>query len=835
MKKLVLLTLILLGGYLGVQAQFSFVLNGNPVNTTGWNMATHSYVNANTVVLTNSVADSAGYIYYNTPITMTQCGEFIANFEFQIKAHGPQGAGDGMAFWFLSAAPVAANTANMGVPNNATGSIFFIDTHDDDAGGDNPLYSLRKFTGGNYSEGPAGVNAQRIGLDAVNQNAATDTNWHTCSVRYNNGVYSVYVDNFLKITGNSVMDHLTSGYFGFSAATTATHFSQHNIRNVEIYGADIAMPVVPPASIGYVFCEDTSNGGTLTDTPVVVGTNLKWWSTPTGGTQLPGAPVISLATLGCQTFYVSQTLAPITPGPGQACGESARDTVVICVNPTPNAPVITYNPSYCAGSTFIPFPIYSQTGIFWYDVPVGGVSDTTGPVPNMNVPDTILYYAARIVNGCESKRAVVPIYILPAPLPAFTSSIKFGCAADTVAFVNTTTMGDSCVWKFGDGTILTANGPTDPNWNPTHYYTTQNQFDVWLVCYNTSTGCMDSVTNKVNNLHPLVSKILVNRDTVCQGLQVDFRDSSIYNYFQNHSFFWDFGDGDTTYTQDPAHIYKNVGVYKVMHVVTDFVPCSDTSYVYITVDSIGKMNFSFDDEDICQGQRVTFTGDYTTSGLKKLTWDFGDGYTVDNINPVSHVYDLSGAFDVKLSGKYRACPNIDSIYTINVRPYLPVNLGPDTTMCPNGPGIVIGDNINQNNPDAKWLWSTGDSSALITVRHPGIYTVRVTAHDCSSSDSVEIFKDCYIDIPNSFTPNNDGVNDYFLPRQLLSKSVAKFSMKIFDRWGEQVFKTESINGRGWDGKFNGKNQPVGVYVYMIDVTFSNGSKEYYQGNTTLLR
>jgi len=59
-----------------------------------------------------------------------------------------------------------------------------------------------EFTGGNYSEGPAGVNAQRIGLDAVNQNAATDTNWHTCSVRYNNGVYSVYVDNF-SFRGNS--------------------------------------------------------------------------------------------------------------------------------------------------------------------------------------------------------------------------------------------------------------------------------------------------------------------------------------------------------------------------------------------------------------------------------------------------------------------------------------------------------------------------------------------------------------------------------------------------------------------------------------------------------
>jgi len=60
-------------------------------------------------------------------------------------------------------------------------------------------------------------------------------------------------------------------------------------------------------------------------------------------------------------------------------------------------------------------------------------------------------------------------------------------------------------------------------------------------------------------------------------------------------------------------------------------------------------------------------------------------------------------------------------------------------------------------------------------------------------------------------------------------------MMIFDRWGKQVYETTNLNGRGWDGKFNGEFQPMGVYVYTIEVIFANKTNERYQGNVTLLR
>jgi gliding motility-associated-like protein len=60
-------------------------------------------------------------------------------------------------------------------------------------------------------------------------------------------------------------------------------------------------------------------------------------------------------------------------------------------------------------------------------------------------------------------------------------------------------------------------------------------------------------------------------------------------------------------------------------------------------------------------------------------------------------------------------------------------------------------------------------------------------------------------------------------------------MQIFNRWGQLIFETTSIDGRGWDGAFNGVAQPAGVYVYLVEASFVNGKAERYQGNVTLLR
>jgi gliding motility-associated-like protein len=135
------------------------------------------------------------------------------------------------------------------------------------------------------------------------------------------------------------------------------------------------------------------------------------------------------------------------------------------------------------------------------------------------------------------------------------------------------------------------------------------------------------------------------------------------------------------------------------------------------------------------------------------------------------------------------------------------------------------------------LWSTGETSSGITVTEPGVYWVQATTQgsNCSSVDSIWVKRDCYLNIPNAFSPDGDGMNDYFLPRELLSSGITSFKMNIYNRWGENIFTTTQIDGRGWDGKYNNQLQPMGAYVYIIEVSFNNLTRKVFQGNVTLIR
>jgi gliding motility-associated-like protein len=135
----------------------------------------------------------------------------------------------------------------------------------------------------------------------------------------------------------------------------------------------------------------------------------------------------------------------------------------------------------------------------------------------------------------------------------------------------------------------------------------------------------------------------------------------------------------------------------------------------------------------------------------------------------------------------------------------------------------------------RWVWSTGEKTNAIKITTPGSYWARMIVDGCTATDTIEVKQDCYIDIPNAFTPNGDGINDYFLPRPLLAKGLATFKLSIYNRWGQLIFETEQIEGRGWDGKLNGVEQPEGVFVYKLDATFKDGQIENRQGNITLIR
>jgi gliding motility-associated-like protein len=88
-------------------------------------------------------------------------------------------------------------------------------------------------------------------------------------------------------------------------------------------------------------------------------------------------------------------------------------------------------------------------------------------------------------------------------------------------------------------------------------------------------------------------------------------------------------------------------------------------------------------------------------------------------------------------------------------------------------------------------------------------------------------------IPNSFTPNNDGLNDIFRIGKMRFKKLVDFT--IFNRWGQEVYHNAWDPTGGWDGTTNGVKQDIGVYYYSIIIESASGKLRYYKGDVTLLR
>ena len=809
-----LFAFLLLGGFAQAQT-FNFDLAGNPVDTTGWNMSGQSSINNDEIILTDPIANQAGYIYYRQPQNLANCSQFTVSFDFKITNSSVPPA-DGIAFWYITNPPSSFVTGGgIGLPSNPNGLLLILDTYNNNGlPDDNPLVSLRRLNGtSDYLEGSA---TGRLDNDLTYQSFITDGNWHTCVLKYFFGTVTVSFDgNPPVMTGTTALNGLT-GYFGFSAGTGAL-WSQHAIKNVHISGTP---EPDPPTADTVAYCQYE-----VADSLIAYpDSNLLWYNTATGGIPLSGAPTPSTDVPGTYTWYVSQVI----PG----CNiESQRSPVVVVVHPLPAPPVISV-PEYCSGQVGMTISNPVGQNIKWYSQPTGGVGSGTPPYINTAVADTQHWYVSRIDNyGCESPRDTVDVTIHQTPVVDFTYDAHMTCAGDTVHFNNQTQYGDTYLWRLGLSNL------TDTNENPQFYYADAGNYNVSLIAANGY--CKDSVLKIITLGHPLSADFSVSDDTVCQGTQVIFTNTSVATVVDSIApvYLWDLGNGLTSTMNSPQITYDTPGVYPVSLMVSNGIPCYDTMTRLIFVDSFTRLSVTVSDTPICRGSKVIFTGHYTRNGLLEASWNFGDAPADSawNTNPVSHAYDRAGKYPVYISARYRACPDTALGFTVNVNPVPLINIGEDTSLCLDGDPLLIGDALNFSNPAATWLWNTGDTTAFLRVVHPGHYWARVTLDGCSTTDEINIDKDCYIDIPNSFTPNGDGVNDYFLPRQLLSKGALGFTMQVFDRWGEKVFESTNANGRGWDGRFNGKEQPVGVYIYMINVIYKNGRTEKYQGNITLLR
>ncbi len=322
---------------------------------------------------------------------------------------------------------------------------------------------------------------------------------------------------------------------------------------------------------------------------------------------------------------------------------------------------------------------------------------------------------------------------------------------------------------------------------------------------------------------------------VCENDVITFTNTSDPHF---NSFSWHWGNGDSSVRVAPEYRYREAGSYTVTLTGTIDGFCPDTAIQTIVVDAPTPVAFTLAPDSICAGQAITLHHVMKGPTLSSLHWDFGDGNTLSSRQEMlQHAYTLSGARALTLKAVFRACP--ESIFTdsVFVSDLPRVYLGADTSFCLFAAPIYIKNTAPNPQEPVHYLWSTGDTTETISIKYPGTYSLQVRSGllSCSTTEAVNITKNCYLDIPNAFTPNDDGINDFFFPRQLLSDDISRFRMQIHNRWGQILFESNALNGRGWDGRFHGQIQPQGVYIYSIEVERKNHSAEAYQGNVTLIR
>ncbi len=183
------------------------------------------------------------------------------------------------------------------------------------------------------------------------------------------------------------------------------------------------------------------------------------------------------------------------------------------------------------------------------------------------------------------------------------------------------------------------------------------------------------------------------------------------------------------------------------------------------------------------------------------------------------------------------CKSRDSVILSDLPAPSAFSLGADMMNC-------LGDSVVLNMPmqsEVNFLWSDGSTLDSLLVLETATITLTLENQCGTASDEVVLeFEDCFqVFVPNSFSPNSDGINDYFNILVKENRSLLIEHMQVFDRWGEKVFDESNFmsdeNNAGWDGEFKGKPAVSDVYVYLIEVAKPGGHIEKFAGDLTLLR
>ncbi len=301
-------------------------------------------------------------------------------------------------------------------------------------------------------------------------------------------------------------------------------------------------------------------------------------------------------------------------------------------------------------------------------------------------------------------------------------------------------------------------------------------------------------------------------------------------------FQWDFGDGSNPeFAKKPEnHLYAQRGSYRVRLIAFDVEQCTlpDTTFIDIFVP--GEMQIDVEEPDtVCAGDvfQLQASGSFPVSSY---AWTPAPPLNDPTIaNPTGVIFENT-QFTIAITDT-SGCVGTDSVIA-HVYP-IPVTSAGEDIVLDHGQQVQL-QGIVPPRSTFSWSPTTGLSCTdcldpIVTSQSTNIkyYLNVVDEFGCEAIDSVNAFLVSSIYFPNAFSPNKDGDNDEFA---LYGYNILDYDLKIFNRWGDMIFQTNNIN-EGWDGRFKGKDAPIGVYVWRVTYSDIYGSEKERFGHLTLVR
>lgn len=385
------------------------------------------------------------------------------------------------------------------------------------------------------------------------------------------------------------------------------------------------------------------------------------------------------------------------------------------------------------------------------------------------------------------------------------------------------TCGNDC-----DGSILaTPVGGTPPynyQWNDPSGQNTEEATDLcvgtFTVVVTDANGCQTQISETVGGPAPIVSNAIQTQASTCSNVADGSLDLAVVGGAPTYSYSWSPGG----YT-DQDLVDVETGTYTVT--ITDQDGCSITATY--SIGTLVDINAEAGQNDtVCVGSPIELVGD----GGGSYLWAPGATLSDSTIaNPIASPSDTTTYY---LTVTIGTCVDLDSV-TIYTYQIPPVDAGADVQI-PTGGSI----SLNANGAVTGWEYSweppefLDDPNITNPLASPEetttFYVTVIDENGCSATDSILVEVTPGIEFPDGISPNGDGYNDTWIIDNidLFDDAI----VEVYNRWGQMLFQSAPGYPEPWDGRYKGKDLPVGTYYYAIH---SQNFEEPFTGPITIVR